>query len=130
LGALEAVPFEHYPLLRLELHPSARIIASAFGILRLWQGLEADADPVSGVTLGTGPEQILVTRPRLVVEMRALGAGGSALLRALQGGATLGEAAAAATAVEPGLDLQACLRANLETGTFSGFRAPSPETGD
>ncbi len=86
---------------RVTLHPSVAIVASAYPVLSIWEANQADA--ISAVQ-ARGPEAALVARPSLEVETLRLGAGVDTFLLALQSGACIGEAAAAAAAAAPRFD--------------------------
>ncbi|HET7851231.1 MAG TPA: DNA-binding domain-containing protein [Methyloceanibacter sp.] len=80
---------------RVTLHPSVGIVASAYPVLSIWEVNQATAvKPVSH----WGPEAALVARPFLEVETRRIGAGTAAFLAALRGGSTIAEAEEIATA--------------------------------
>jgi hypothetical protein len=65
-----------------------------------------------------------VVRPFLEVTALAIAAAELTLLKALEAGETLGEAAAAAIGIDDGFDLQASLLAHFRLGIFSGFAVP------
>jgi hypothetical protein len=102
--------------LRLELHPTARLLASPWPVWTLWSEETAPAE------VFLAPERVLVVRPAMEVLTRPLGLGEHALLAAFAAGRTLAEAAEAALAVDPALDLQAVLATHLAAGSFVGFR--------
>jgi len=79
---------------RLELHPSVEIVRSPHPIVTIWamNSGERKLAPIDDWRA----EDALVARPHLQVEVRALPAGGAAVVLALAGGARLGEAAARA----------------------------------
>ena len=66
-----------------------------------------------------GPEDGLITRPRLEVVIRHLPPGAAVFLGSLIGGETLGTAAAAALAASPEFDLAANIAGMLESGAFT-----------
>src|SRR5688572_25557583 len=102
---------------RVTLHPSVAILASAYPVLSIWEANQEDA--VSAVQ-ACGPEAALVARPFLEVETLRLGAGVDTFLLALQSGAGIGEAAAAAGAAAPRFDaaegLTTLIARNLAVG--------------
>jgi hypothetical protein len=114
-----AVPPHAYATLRLALHPTARLVASPYPVLRIWEAHRAPT--VSPVDLATGGEHVLVLRPGQEVRLRAITAGNHALLKALSAGADLTAAAAAADACEPDFTLEAALADHLIEGTFGSF---------
>jgi hypothetical protein len=125
---LGAVSPEFYAHIVFHLHPSARLLRSAFPCLRIWQVNQPDFDGEPAVNLDAGAEQLLVIRHGLEVAIRALGAGEYAMLRAFADGKTFGEAADEAVAVEPGFDLGAALRRHVAARTVTGFDVdPEPK---
>jgi len=118
---LGAVSPEVYACIVFHLHPSARLLQSAFPCLRIWQVNQPGFDGEPTVNLDAGAEQLLVIRHGVDVVIGALGAGEYAMLRAFADGKNLGEAADGALAVEPAFDLGAALRRHVVVETFSGF---------
>lgn len=118
---LGAVSPEVYANIVFQLHPSARLLESAFPCLRIWQVNQPDFDGEPAVNLDAGAEQLLVIRHGLEVMIVVLGAGEYAMLRAFADRKTLGEAVDAALAVEPAFDLGAALRRHVAAGTLTGF---------
>ncbi len=108
--------------LRFVAHPATRLIVSDFALHSLWQAHEeglAFPDPQSA------PETILVLRPDLEVAQLSLSLGEKRLAEVLLAGATLGNAAEAALAAEPSLDLQAALFRHLRHGSFADCILPT-----
>lgn len=90
------------------LHPAAFWLDSRHAACSLWQAHQGVPDPADADLrhIDTGlAEDVLVTRPQFVVRVVLLPIGGIALLDALQGGRSLGEAFAFALACEPRADL-------------------------
>ncbi|MBW8639158.1 DNA-binding domain-containing protein [Hoeflea sp. WL0058] len=114
---LGAVPESELDDLRLTPHPATRIIRSrsaAVSIVsatRSGAGL-ADINP-------TAPEDGLVTRPVLDVQLRRLPPGAAVFLQSLVDGACLADAAEAAERDCAEFDLPLAIRAMLESGAFS-----------
>jgi hypothetical protein len=109
------------------LHPSVRLVATAWKVYPLWAALRAGATPEPD-TLQLVPdrETVLVWRPGFEVRHRSLGPGEAAFLARVQEGAPLGAAGAAATAAEPAADLARLFAGLLDGGVFA---APSAEGG-
>jgi hypothetical protein len=122
---LAAVAPEALPRLRFRLHPSARLIASPFPILRIWQVNQPAYEGDDRVDLGDGGDMLLVTRGDHGVAIDRIGKGEHALLGALAAHSTLGVATERATYVEPDFDLSAALRRHVVNHTLVAFRAPS-----
>ena len=114
-AALAAVAVERYPALCFRLHPSVRLLRSPGPVHSLWSG---DGD-------GDRAQQVLVVRQQMQVVTRSISAGDFALLTGLAAGQPLAEAASAAFAVEPEIDLQAVLAAHLGGGSFAAFFRPA-----
>jgi len=124
VSALAAIAPEALPELRFRLHPSARLIASPYPVLRIWQVNQPDHDGDDHVDLGEGGDLLLVVRGDRSVSIDRVGTGEHALLGALATGATLGTAAAHATDVEPAFDLASTLRRHVAGHTVVAFRPP------
>ncbi len=121
LERLAEVPSARYGELRFTLHPSARLIASGYPCLRIWQVNQPDWSGDETVDLAEGGVRLLVIRRRLEVEIEPLTAGEHALLTAFVAGRPLSEATEAALTAEPGLDLKACLRRHVRQATIVDF---------
>jgi hypothetical protein len=67
------------------------------------------------------PEDALLTRPVLEVEVRQLPPGGATFLSSLIAGEALGAAASTAFAESPSFDLAANIRGLLEAGAFTAI---------
>lgn len=122
---LSAVSPEVYSHIVFHLHPSARLLESAFPCLRIWQVNQPGFDGEAAVNLDAGAEQLLVIRHGVDVMIAALSAGECAMLLAFADGKTLGEAADAALTVESALDLGAALRRHIAMKTLTGFDQPN-----
>ena len=88
----------------MTLHPSLRLVRSAFPALTVWR-MNAGHDPVRPIDPEAVGEDVLIVRPAAEVEVRRLPPGGFAFIAALDRGATLAEAAAAATDDAAAFDL-------------------------
>jgi hypothetical protein len=88
---------------RLTLHPSAEVLHSEFAVAAVWAAHQ-DMEVFCGLD-PEGPEDVLVARPAMDVEVTRLPPGGAIFIGALGEGATLVEAAEAALAAEPTFDL-------------------------
>jgi hypothetical protein len=116
--------------LRFTLHPSVRIVRSAFPAVTLWR-LNIAADPPAPIRLDSAGEDALVARVGAEVEVRAMPAGGAAFLDALARGLTLAEAAGQAASADSSFDLTEHIAALLESGLVTAARLrrrrnPSP----
>ncbi len=115
-AALAALPAEGLGDVRLEPHPSARIIRSDYPIVTIWtMNRSGEVAPVD-MTIA---EAALVTRPAMDVQVRRLPSGGAVFLDALCSGETLGEAAEKAAADSAEFDLAGNISGFLQAGVFS-----------
>ena len=93
---LASIPPEQWDRLKLIFQPSARLVASAWPVLDIW---EARDQPVAGVRVDliNRPQRILVYRNNLQVRCELLEEASFLLLRDLSAGRTLGDACAGLT---------------------------------
>jgi hypothetical protein len=122
VDALAAVPPEKYSALIFELHPSVRVLASAYPVLAIWRVNQPDAQGETTVNLDQGSEHVLVSRSGLVVTMAPLGSGEYELLRALAASTPLVAASDAAINADANFDLMRSLHRYVQSGTITGFR--------
>lgn len=98
-------------------HPAARWAwFEALPVYSIWQRNRSD-DATQDELVWQG-EGALLTRPAAAVRWSALGRGGCAFLDACAAGRPLGDAAEAALAVEPGIDLTATISHLLQRGAL------------
>ena len=95
--------------LRCRLHPAARLLASPYPVLAIWEANIEDAPEGGEISLDAGPDRLLVTRRELERVIERLTPGEYGLLRALASGASLADACEAAVAAEPRIDLEAAM---------------------
>ncbi len=105
--------------LRLALHPSLRVLRSRFPAETIWTMNASDGE-VRPVDLGQA-EDTLIVRPDAEVTVRRVPPGGAAFVMALQTGATLGEAAAAALADDARFDLAGNISGLIAAGAFTAI---------
>ncbi|MBX2855680.1 MAG: DNA-binding domain-containing protein [Rhodobacteraceae bacterium] len=110
---------ERMPELRFTAHPSLRLVRSAHPVFSIWADQNGHDVPVR-----QGGEDVMIIRPRSEVTMRQTPPGGFTFLSAMSAGQTLAAAAASAEAETQGFDLASHLTAALESGVFSGVKAP------
>jgi Putative DNA-binding domain len=101
----------------LKPHPATRVIRSRFSVVTIFTASRSDG-PDSHIEV-VEPEDALVTRPSLEVEVRQLPPGGAIFLSHLMTGESLGAAATAAFTESPSFDLPANIRGLLEAGAFT-----------
>jgi hypothetical protein len=104
----------------LTLHPSLSVVQSAYPVVTIWQLAmqEGENEPAR---LPPNGEDVLVTRPRMAVEVRRLPKGSADFVLALQRGANLHDAAVAALAAAPEVDLEANLAGLMVSGVIVGI---------
>ena len=124
-AALGGVPEERLGALRFDLHPSARLVASRYPILRIWRVNQRGCVGDEAVDLGSGGDALLVVRTVHGVSIERLAPADHALLAALSAGESLARAAELAARAEPTYDLAASLRRHVSAQTIVGFRDPS-----
>jgi len=124
VSALAAVAPEGLGELRFHLHPSARLIASPYPVLRIWQVNQPDHVGDDHVDLGEGGDLLLVLRGDQGVSIDRIGTGEHAFLGALGAGTTLGVAASRASDADSAFDLAATLRRHFAQHTVVAFHAP------
>lgn len=101
------------PSVRLLLHPSLRVVRSAYPVVTLWQMNVADGTPVA-IDPTQGDESALVTRCAADVEVRTIPAGAASFIQSLASGASVAKAASLAFSERADFDLE---------GTLSGLLA-------
>ncbi|HZM37444.1 MAG TPA: DNA-binding domain-containing protein [Burkholderiales bacterium] len=104
---LAKVPEHAIEGLRFRLHPAARLVASRYPVLAIWEANREGAPSDSAVSLDAGPDWLLITRPGLERAIERLTPGAFTLLITLASGSTIADACDAARAAEPNIDLQA-----------------------
>lgn len=112
------------PQARLVLHPSCRVIVSAFAPATIWAAHQAEADDAPAPIAADGPEAALVLRdPADTVLVVPVAPAAGVFCRALGAGATLGDAAAAAG----GFDLAGALTRLIRHGAIVGWHDPGDQ---
>jgi hypothetical protein len=121
LDALASVAPAHYGSLVFRLHPSARLLASDYPVLRIWQVNQPDFGGDQSVDLAEGAARLLIMRRGLDVEIVPLAAGEYAWLAALAAGRPLAAAAEAGGATDSGFDVAGAMRRHVRSVTLVGF---------
>ncbi len=111
----------------LALHPSAKLLHSAHAASRIWEVNVGDQQIDGPIKLPPGPEHLLIVRPEATVEVRRLARGAWHYLRALNRGASRADAAAAARATDPGIDIDAHEAGLAAGGTFVATSGPTED---
>jgi len=121
LGRIAALPDDLRLCLRLGWQPAALLLASPYPVLRIWQANQPGAEDQE-VDLDVGGDCVLVAARRGEVVLERLGPAEHALLQALAGSAWLGDAVAAALALEAGFDVAGAIAHHLTAGTLVSLR--------
>jgi len=118
LARLGAAPAEQHETLHFVLHPSARLLASDFPIVRIFEINQEGYGGDTRVDLAEGGVRVLVIRRELTVYVEPLAAGEAALLTGLARKQPLGTAVQAALAAQADFDLTGELARHLQHGTL------------
>lgn len=102
-AAFDAIPGDRLADTGFALVPSMRLMSSRFPVVSIWRTNTED-ETVSSVDLSE-PEDALIARPEMEVEVRRLPPGAFAFLAALSGGHSLGKAASRAMAADSRFDI-------------------------
>ena len=105
--------------MRVTLHPSAEVVRSAHPAVTIWAMNAGVLEP--GPIDNWRPQDALVLRPELEVEVRELPPGGAAFLAALARSETLAAAAEAGAADHEGFDLVANLAGLIGSGLVTNL---------
>jgi hypothetical protein len=119
--AFAAIPNDRVAEMRLDFHPSLRIVRSRFPALTIWRMNVGEAMP-GPVELESGGEDVLVVRPAADVEVLSMPPGGAEFIGSLRNGHSLTAATMEAIRTDPAFDLSANLAALIRTGVFVGYR--------
>jgi hypothetical protein len=119
-AAFASVAPDALPHLRLQMHPSMRIVRSAYAALSIWR-CNTEAEPVEPLADVDAPEDALILRPETEVEVRTIAPGGARFLAALLAGRTVLEAWGEALQDAAAFDLSAHLAGLLEMGAIVSF---------
>jgi hypothetical protein len=117
--ALQAVPMHAYGRLQFALHNAARLLKSAFPIVRIWEMNQPGSSASEVIDLASGPEFALTHRAMDGAGIARLSASEFAWLSALATGEALDAALDAALACDLSFDLAAALRRSFEFGVFT-----------
>ncbi len=107
--------------LRIDLHPSIRLIRSTFPALTIWETNVNDGLPVP-VDLGAGGQDILIGRPYADVESRRVSRGAFDFVHALLIRTTVRHASRIALAADPGFSLSNTIEALLDANLIVNYR--------
>jgi hypothetical protein len=124
LAKLAAVAPQAYGELRFMLHPTARLLASDYPTLEIWEAnAGSEAEPPL-IDLSQGPQWLLANRSRGRVRVTRVSAGEHAFLERLRHGANLDEAFAAGAATQAEFDAAATLQKFVAAEAIVDFALP------
>ncbi len=115
--AFASLPPDRLPHLTVRLHSSASVVRSVFPVVTIW-AMHRDDGGVHPIE-DWSPEEALIIRPGMEVQVYRLPPGGGMFIEALGSGASLGAAVEAAEAAEPTFDLEATLACVLNARLFT-----------
>lgn len=118
---LARVPAARHLDLQLSLLPAARLVASPYPVLRIWQAHQGDVDPAFTLSLADGGVRLMLLRRALEIEFVTLAEAEHVWLAALVAGRTLAEALWAALEADAGFDLAATLGRHLSLGSLAAL---------
>ncbi len=104
---------------RLALTPACALLASEWPLARIWTVHQDDYEGAIDVDLRSGPDRILVHRPKWRAQVRSLAPGDYRFLDCARAGKTLGEALEAAAAEDPGFDPSLALAGWVDAGVIT-----------
>jgi len=119
-SAFSAIAPDQLPAIRLDLHPSLRVVRSQFPALTIWQMNVADGVPAP-VDLASGNEDVLIVRPQADVEARSIPEGSPEFIQALADGKPLLAALGEALTASSRFDLSTNLADLLCAGAVIGY---------
>lgn len=114
---------EDLPRLQVTFHPSLAVARSDFAVVSLWAAHQGLGD-IAGVDPYV-PEDALVVRNGLEVEVIRLAPGSAVFVRALAAGDELAGAVSRAQADAPAFDLPATLAILIRTGAIAALSLPA-----
>ncbi len=119
--SLAAVSPEGHSRLRLRLAPACALLESAWPLGRIWDIHQDDYDGAFEVDLRSGPDRILVYRPRWRARVLSLSCGDFRFLQWSARGDMLGDALEAASADDPHFDPSVALARWIDTGVITSL---------
>ena len=122
-SAFSAIAPDQLPAIRLDLHPSLRVVRSQFPALTIWQMNVAGGAPAP-VDLNAGGEDVLIVRPMADVEVRSIPKGSLEFIRATANGEPVLAALETAVIANSRFDLSANLSDLMRGGALVGYSLP------
>jgi hypothetical protein len=118
---LAALAVDDYDHVLFELHPAARLFASPFPAVAIWEAnVASDAEP-ERIDLDRGGDRVLLIRGDQGVAFRSLGVGEQTFLEALARRRPLAAALALAADGDPGFDAASALPWLVQAGAIVDF---------
>ena len=126
IDILSTLPPEQLGDTAFQLHPSLTLLTSRWPVFSIWASSSGQIENLE-VDMGQAEEAIVI-RPDFEVLVHRLPSGGYAFIRALQSGASLGEAAGQAAATCEDFNLAHHLEGLFKIGAVTGIHARRPES--
>lgn len=118
LTKLQNLSEEKYSEIHFKLHPSARLLAFNYPIMRIWNMCHNKHHQDETINLEEGGENALIIRCHLEITFIHLSSGEFTLLSAINNGLTFGQSCDLALQTEPSLDINSFLQKHLLCGTI------------
>ncbi|WP_250515471.1 DNA-binding domain-containing protein [Caballeronia sp. INDeC2] len=118
--AFRGIDAAQLPSMRLALHPSVRVVRSAFPLVAIWQ-TNIDEGAPGFIDIHARSEDAYVARPLAHVEVRVLPRGAAAFIEALAAGNTLADAFESARSTDARFDLSQTLSMLMNGGAIIGW---------
>jgi hypothetical protein len=127
LARLAQVSEDGHAALRPVLAPACALLASSWPVRRIWEvHQDGYAGPIE-VALGSGPDRVLIHRPRWRVQVQSLSRGDYRFLASASAGEALGAALEVALAEDPAFESALALARWVAAGAIVDL-SPGPET--
>ncbi|MBO9195378.1 putative DNA-binding domain-containing protein [Rhizobium sp. 16-449-1b] len=111
------IALEDLPNVRVLLHPSCRLVRSAFPAVSIWQ-MNVSEGPVGEISLRQGGENAFIIRSGADVEVRPLRSSAVRFVESIATGETIIEAMKDAMSEDTAFDLSSCLSALMTARAF------------
>lgn len=121
LARLAQVAPEQYENLKFTLHPSARLLASDYPVLRIWEISQKDFQGEQTVNLDSGGDKLLVIRHDLNTQQQRLAEGEFVLLKNLAANVDFARACELALETQADFDVSANFQQHVRHGTIVDF---------
>ncbi len=118
---LASLPRDRLPHVRFSFHPSLRLIASPYPILRIWQANVDEAAAGEGIDLSDGGDCLQIARPGTEVEVRRLPQDTFDFIRILTAGISVERAYAENLRTHAGFEPAMALRHLMTSGVVTDF---------